>query len=159
MNVIIGSVGLSPFDGCLSPVYYVLNSRSPNNSTAFFNSLFQIERFHSSLVRFGKGILAHRMRISFLDLKTVMLPIPPLQEQELIADRVENSTRGMRVAILGLQKEIGLLREYRTRLISDVVTGKIDVREEASRLPEIDPFELAEVSAGLSSDEEVIDAD
>ena len=33
-------------------------------------------------------------------------------------------------------REVALLREYRTRLIADVVTGKLDVREVAARLPE-----------------------
>jgi type I restriction enzyme, S subunit len=38
------------------------------------------------------------------------------------------------------QRKISLLREYRTRLIADVVTGKLDVREAAARLPEEDPL-------------------
>ena len=37
------------------------------------------------------------------------------------------------------QRQIDLLREYRTRLIADVVTGKLDVREAAAALPEVDP--------------------
>ena len=37
------------------------------------------------------------------------------------------------------RKEIALLYEYRTRLIADVVTGKLDVREAAARLPEPNP--------------------
>ena len=36
--------------------------------------------------------------------------------------------------------QIGLLREYRTRLIADVVTGKLDVREAAAGLPKVDPL-------------------
>jgi len=58
--------------------------------------------------------------------------------------------------------EIALLKEYRTRLISDVVTGKIDVREEAAKLPDIDPAELAKVLAGGSAavdEEEAADGD
>ena len=39
-----------------------------------------------------------------------------------------------------VQHEIVLLREYRTRLIADVVTGKLDVREAAAALPEVDPL-------------------
>ena len=39
------------------------------------------------------------------------------------------------------QRQIELLREYRTRLIADVVTGKLDVREAAANLPEMDPAE------------------
>ena len=37
-------------------------------------------------------------------------------------------------------RETTLLREYRTRLIADVVTGKLDVREAAAALPEVDPL-------------------
>jgi type I restriction enzyme S subunit len=53
--------------------------------------------------------------------------------------RIEATQRG---AVLGglntatIEREIELLREYRTRLVADVVTGKLDVREAAARLPE-----------------------
>lgn len=156
MNVIIGSVGQSGLEGCLSPVYYVLRPIGPEHHGAYFNALFQIERFHSSLVRFGKGILAHRMRIPMLELKSVMLPVPPLEEQVAIANRVEDATASLRRARTAIEDEITLLKEYRTRLISDVVTGKIDVREEAAKLPDIDPAELAAVLAGgaAGADEE-----
>ena len=43
-------------------------------------------------------------------------------------------------AMHGALEEIALLREYRTRLIADVVTGKLDVREAAAGLPDDDPF-------------------
>ena len=42
----------------------------------------------------------------------------------------------MKIAISRLEREIDLLREYRTRLVADVVTGKLDVREAAKRLPD-----------------------
>lgn len=148
MNVIIGSVGLSRYEGCLSPVYYVLTTRSQDDSTEFFDALFQVERFHKALVRFGKGILAHRMRISMLDLKTVPLPVPPPEEQKAIVERVRDSRQATRAAIESIESEIALLREYRTRLISDVVTGKKDVRAEAASMKDIDPTELSAALAG-----------
>ena len=154
MNVIIGSVGQSEYTGCLSPVYYVLKPRSNEHHNAYFNALFQVERFHSSLVRFGKGILAHRLRIPMIDLKTVMLPVPPRDEQLAIADRVVKATAELRAAKAGIEAEIALLKEYRTRLISDVVTGKLDVRDEAAKLPDIDPMELATVAVGENGDDE-----
>ena len=43
-------------------------------------------------------------------------------------------------AIARANREIELLNEYRTRLIADVVTGKLDVREAAAALPEVDPL-------------------
>ena len=160
MNVIIGSVGQSAYTGCLSPVYYVLKPRSSEHINAYFNAIFQVERFHSSLVRFGKGILAHRLRIPMIDLKTVMLPVPPPDEQLAIVDRVVRATAELKTAKASIASEIALLKEYRMRLISDVVTGKLDVREEAAKLSEIDPMELTTVVVGENGDdEEVADDD
>ena len=48
---------------------------------------------------------------------------------------IEERTRGLNDADEKAHLEIELLREYRTRLIADVVTGKLDVREAAARLP------------------------
>lgn len=154
MNVIIGSVGQSAYTGCLSPVYYVLKPRSNELHNSYFNALFQVERFHSSLVRFGKGILAHRLRIPMIDLKTVMLPVPPPDEQLAIADRVVKATAELKAAKAGIEAEISLLKEYRTRLISDVVTGKLDVRKEAAKLPVIDPIDLMNAAVGENGDNE-----
>ena len=150
MNVIIGSVGLSKIDGCLSPVYYVLRAVNRHHSTAFFSALFQIERFHTSLIRHGKGILAHRMRIPWIELKSVMLPVPPADEQAGIAQRVEEVVSAFKDSYVAIENEIALLLEYRTKLISDVVTGKLDVREEAAKMSDVDPVELAAVLAGGS---------
>jgi type I restriction enzyme S subunit len=61
---------------------------------------------------------------------------PPLEEQRIIAEKIEDSTKIIDAAVGRAQTEISLLREYRTRLIADVVTGKLDVREAASRLPD-----------------------
>lgn len=60
----------------------------------------------------------------------------PLEEQQAIVKHVEESTRELNRVIVTADHEISLIREYRTRLIADVVTGKLDVREAASRLPE-----------------------
>jgi type I restriction enzyme S subunit len=151
MNVIIGSVGLSSYVGCLSPVYYVLKARTESTSSAYFNNVFQIEPFHKSLVRYGKGILAHRMRISMLDLKAVLVPKPPFSEQVEINEAISSRTVGIDGAIAAVEREIELLKEYRTVLISDVVTGKKDIRAEAEDLPVVDPAELAQVLSGAAS--------
>jgi type I restriction enzyme S subunit len=150
MNVIIGSVGLSSYVGCLSPVYYVLKARTESISSAYFNNVFQIEPFHKSLVRYGKGILAHRLRISMLDLKAVLVPKPPFSEQVEINEAISSRTVGIDGAIAAVEREIELLKEYRTVLISDVVTGKKDVRAEAADLPDVDPAELAQVLSGVA---------
>jgi type I restriction enzyme S subunit len=61
---------------------------------------------------------------------------PPLSEQIEIVAKVAELTEAPSLAIDKTEREITFLREYRTRLISDVVTGKLDVREVAKGLPE-----------------------
>ena len=75
--------------------------------------------------------------------------IPPANEATAIAGYLESETTGLQTAISRLEREIELLREYRTRLVADVVTGKLDVRDAAARLPEEDapdPVEDIDVS-------------
>ena len=58
--------------------------------------------------------------------------VPPLAEQTAIAEYLDKATADIDTAIDQTQRKIELMQEYRTRLIADVVTGKLDVREEAS---------------------------
>lgn len=69
-------------------------------------------------------------------LMAISVAIAPPEEQDLIVNHTNEHTRPLNSAISRLEREITLLREYRTRLVSDVVTGKLDVREAASRLPD-----------------------
>ncbi|MCP3956630.1 MAG: restriction endonuclease subunit S [bacterium] len=70
------------------------------------------------------------------DLRHFRVALPPNAEQAELLAAVDHQTRNCATAIEHTQQEIDLLREYRTRLIADVVTGKLDVREAASGLPE-----------------------
>ena len=62
------------------------------------------------------------------------IPLPPLPEQTGIVRYLDKATDDIDIAIA--RRQIELLREYRTRLIADVVTGKLDVREAVARLPD-----------------------
>ena len=64
---------------------------------------------------------------------------PPLDEQERICSYIVDAAERIDSAIGRASEEINLLTEYRTRLTADVVTGKLDVREAAAVLPEVDP--------------------
>ncbi len=64
------------------------------------------------------------------------LPVPSLREQAHIARYIERETADIDIAIDRARREIELLGEYRTRLIADVVTGKVDVREVAAESPD-----------------------
>ena len=69
-----------------------------------------------------------RYGMTYPGIRSVRLPIPPLMEQHLIAGYLDRETAKIDKAVTLARQETDLLREYRTRLISDVVTGKVDVR-------------------------------
>ena len=83
--------------------------------------------------------------------------LPKVHEQQIILTAVGEETRPVNTAISRLNREIELLREYRTRLVADVVTGKLDVREAAARLPDEAPLETAEDDTDLSDEPEAAD--
>ena len=72
--------------------------------------------------------------------RSLAVAIPPADEQRLMVDSLEASTRTIVAAIENAHRQTTLLDEYRTRLIADVVTGKLDVRAAAASLPEVDPL-------------------
>jgi type I restriction enzyme S subunit len=68
-------------------------------------------------------------------LMSVSIAVAPPVEQDTIVLHTERQTRPLSATIDHLEREVGLLREYRVRLATDVVTGKVDVRQAATRLP------------------------
>ena len=87
--------------------------------------------------------------------------LPPLPEQQTILDEIARKTTGLAAAMGRAEHEIVLLREYRIRLIADVVTGKLDVRAVAAKLPEEadEPEPLDGAAASAEGDEDIEDAD
>lgn len=77
-----------------------------------------------------------RYGLSHTAIKSTWLPVPPLTEQVAIVLFLDEATERIAAVISHAHQEIGLLREYRIRLIADVVTGKLDVREAAAWLPD-----------------------
>jgi len=65
---------------------------------------------------------------------------PPLPKQSAIVEHLDQATTNIDTTITRAEREIELLGEYRARLIADVVTGKLDVRDAAAALPEVDPL-------------------
>ncbi len=84
----------------------------------------------------GRGITI--MHIYSGQLKYLWLPLPPIDEQSAIVEYLDEATASIDAAIARARRQIELVQEYRTRLIADVVTGKLDVREAAAQLPEED---------------------
>ena len=85
----------------------------------------------------------------------IRVSVPPYDEQVRITKYVQGIAKPSDSVIERVQIQVGFLREYRTRLIADVVTGKLDVREAVARLPdEVEEPEPREETDALTDGEE-----
>ena len=101
----------------------------PNPKLLYGKYLYQYARqFSMELRRYAKGLKVFRFNTS--DLKRLFFAIPPLEEQIQISDFLDRETMRIDSLTENMMKEIELLKEYKTALISEVVTGKVDVRNE-----------------------------
>lgn len=121
MNVIIGSVGLSKYYGCVSPVYYMLYPRYESDCVRYYNYLFQTRELQSKLKGYGNGIMEIRMRIPMSKLNTVELPIPPYNVQYYIADYLDEKCSEIDNIIEKKQLIIEKLGQYRLSVISEMM--------------------------------------
>ena len=102
----------------------------------------------------SKATIAHFTREKF---GALMIPLPPLAEQTAIVEYLNKANADIDAAIARTRRQVELIQEYRTRLVADVVTGKLDVREAAAQLPDEaddqDPIgETAPLVDGLPGD-------
>lgn len=74
--------------------------------------------------------------LSLEDVGNYLVLLPPRDEQNRIVEWIDQETMSVERGIEKTRRAIMLLREFRTRLISDVVTGKLDVRKAVERLPD-----------------------
>ncbi len=100
-----------------------------------------------------------RFGLSHYAIKSLLLPVPPMREQSEIAKHLDEATSAATAAIERAQREITLLHEYRASLVAAVVTGKLDVREAARALPDVQQLEQSEELGEPDSDLEADEAD
>jgi type I restriction enzyme S subunit len=133
--------------------------RQRHNATfvpGFLDQLLRIRPYVSEFVVRSTGIRSSRLRLYPEQLLRIPLVQPPLKEQERILQKVQMETAVLEHSMQRAQREIELIREYRTRLISDVVTGRLDVR--GVEVPETDLKEVSEaINAEMAVDLETID--
>ena len=84
-------------------------------------------------------------------IKVFQFALPSVVEQTAISEYVKSTTSATQSGIAATLTQIQLLQEYRTRLIADVVTGKLDVHEAEASLPEVDPLGLDDTRRKLEA--------
>ena len=115
-----------------STEFHVLRA-GPSTSSQFLYRLTTLEEFRRLGVNAMTGA-AGQQRVPQTFVANYPIAIPPLPEQAAIVEHLDKATADIDTAIANTRREIDLLREYRTRLIADVVTGKADVRAAADEV-------------------------
>ncbi len=152
----LGVFALAPERGLVSPDYTVLR-HARELEDRFFEAIYRTPACRVELRQRAKGIVQGFWRLYTDDFYDIRVPIPPVHEQKRIMVQLDIDLSGVNTAISRLEREIELLREYRTRLVADVVTGKLDVHEAAARLPSEAAADTVEDDTNPSMDPEAAD--
>jgi type I restriction enzyme S subunit len=162
-----GSYGVSQHIGIVSPAYFVFDVRAVRGD--FFHAAIRSRAYVPFFTQASDGVRIGQWDLSQARMKEIPFVVPPEPEQIIIVRFLDYMDRRIRRYIRAKQKLLGavmrqlshferetsFLSQYRTRLIVDVVTGKLDVREAATRLPEgADDQELLVEANALSYDSE-----
>ncbi|WP_234109933.1 restriction endonuclease subunit S [Chryseobacterium sp. R2A-55] len=118
-----GSYGVSNYDGIVSPAYYIFDLNSqivPNYFHKAIRSKFYVAHFGSA----SDGVRIGQWDLSKSRMKEIPFFIPPPEEQQAIAEFLDEKTAKIDQAIAIKEKEIELLKERRQILIQELVTGK-----------------------------------
>ena len=157
-----GLLFCSRLSGVVSPDYSVFTARSPVDME-YLGSLLRTITYKAHFRRESTGLgtgSAGFLRLYDDRLLETPVALPPLEDQRTLLVSLNEVTASLCRAIDRQHVGVTLLREYRTRLIADVVTGKLDVREAAARLPdEVEELEpLDEADALIDGEDEPTDA-
>jgi type I restriction enzyme S subunit len=147
MRAASGMFAVTPMPGIVSPDYAVFRQIS-NIDPDYYVHLFKtpimrgIFRSHSKGLGTGQSGFLRLYSDKFCAIK---VPVPPIEEQQKIVTYLNETLYKTNFAITNIEKELQLVEAYRNRLMSDIVTGQLDVRDIALRLPdEIDPEIIAD---------------
>ncbi len=123
-----GGIEYAYYQGIISAAYTILTPKDERNSQ-YFKYLFKSHPFIQLLQTCVTGI-REGQNINYAVLGNNFIPIPPIEEQNAIVEYIEAKTNSIDKMIDALKAEIDRLTEYKQRLISDVVTGQLNVQDE-----------------------------
>jgi len=132
----IGEIGIvtEEFEEANCHALIILRARLSVMSPRYLLYSLTSEYGYNSLHSIKTGALHPHLNAT--KVKDIYIPTPTMEEQEKIQDYIAKNINLINVAILKIKGQLKLLSEYRTSLISDAVTGKIDVRDYAERVSE-----------------------
>lgn len=151
MDLLTGYIDISRHFGVTSPDYrvFVLDD-TKNCYPEYYLQLFQLCYKRKIFYGYGRGAANQgRWRMPAVKFRSFEIPLPPYEEQVIISAKIQEINSQIESACSKLESEISTLSEMKTRLISDVVTGQIDVRNIG-----VPDFELVEEAADEAEESE-----
>ncbi len=131
MNIMwawMGALGVSDYDGIVSPAYGVYRQKIANTfNSEYLEYLLKTTKYIEHYNRVSTGLHSSRLRFYGHMFFNMKLGFPCLDEQSEIIVRIKNQTSKIELAVENLANQIEKLKEYKTTLINDAVTGKIKV--------------------------------
>lgn len=121
-----GSCGISAYDGSCSLINTVLAPREEMNPR-YYNWLFHTSSFADEFYKWGYGIVDDLWTTNWGAMRRIQIPVPSLDEQETIAEYLDNKIPQIEGTITDKQTQIETLKSYKASLIYEYVTGKKQV--------------------------------
>ena len=116
-----GAIGVSPFEGIVSPAYVVLTPRNPKHSR-YFHYLYRTEQFITEANRLSYGLCDDMNSLRYEHFKTSYSPLPPDDEIDRIVAFLDQKTAEIDALIAKKKRQIELLDEQKAILINRAVT-------------------------------------
>ena len=121
-----GSCGFSSYDGSVSLINIVVTPIELCDR--YYHYLFRSNNYIEEFYRLGRGIVADLWTTRYVEMRNIMIPLPPIEEQQEIVEYIDAATTKADKMIVELTNHVESMKEYKQRLIADVVTGKINVQ-------------------------------
>lgn len=125
----MGAIGVSKYSGVTSPAYDIYTPDLNKVIPIFYHYLFRTREFKDELYRNGKGIVLMKWRVYSEKFTNINVPVPSLSEQQDIVKKIQKQINDVKKSINEIERIITSLNELKQSLISEVVTGQIDVRD------------------------------
>lgn len=122
-----GSCGISDYTGSVSLINTVLFPITEMNPR-YYNWYFHTVGFADEFYRWGHGIVDDLWTTGWQDMKNILISVPPLDEQQRIADYLDSKCAEIDNIITEKKQQIETIEEYKKSLIFEYVTGKKEVQ-------------------------------
>lgn len=123
----MGAMGVAPVDGICSPAYHVyqpLEMILPG----YIDAIVRMPIFAKEVTRYSKGVWSSRLRLYPEGFYEVYLPVPPIEEQQAILEFIQAEQTKIDEMSKVTSRSIELLKERRTSLITEAVTGQLSIK-------------------------------